>query len=222
MKKLIFLIPLLSIDLVYSATTIVARNTTSTGRVISDSSGNPISGIIRVGFFNVDTTTISTQSILRGSDYNAINSIFTPIGEGPVSAGTIESGTSFTVGSDGRFALQINNIADNYLPYDSTAQDLNQRQLFLWVLNNSTFSQATSWALVTDSDNLAWRVNDPSSDPTLLQTYNNANITTASDSVYRGNAATANQLRLAPVPEPTTLASVLLGGLALLRRRRVS
>jgi hypothetical protein len=222
MKKFSFLIIIALTSQSHSATTLVARNTTTTGRVISDSNGNAISGVVRVGFFNADTSLSSVQSILRGTDYNAINSIFTPIGEGGASTGVVDPQTSFSVGSDGRFALQINNIPDSYLPYNSSVTQLNQRQLFMWVLNNSNFSSSTSWALVTDSDNESWRVNDPSLDPTLTQTYNNTNITNTSDSVYRGSAAVNGQLRLAPVPEPTTLASVLLGGLALLRRRRVS
>jgi hypothetical protein len=192
-------------------------------RIIADANGNPLpsNSIIRFGYF---TNESSNLSIISGSDYNALNSIFRPLGEGVSGGGTTEIPVNAIGDTPGRFSESISEIAGSYF-------NPSNPQLYIIATNAISLNATpTQWAVFTNNDTnnntQQWLV--PNDDPNVSVDFSirvsTSNVDDAND-LARGTYATVNgvsQIQLAPVPEPTTLASVLLGGLALLRRRRVS
>ena len=188
------------------------NNLGDTGRVLADASGAPLNtpNIIRVGYFNDPT---ADAAVLSSSNFSAIDALFKPVGEGLTNGGTATTITA----TNGLFAFNIANIQQSYLPAG--------KLMFLWAFNSATPATATHWALFTNDDTSGggspWLspLEDAgipgSGDMTLSMQVDRVND--ASD-VIKGSLS-GNQLRLAPIPEPSLLA-LLLTALPLLARRR--
>ena len=195
-----------------AALLVFGNNLGDTGRVLADASGAPLNtpNIIRVGYFDDPA---ANAAVLSSSNFSAIDALFKPVGEGLTNGGTATTITA----SNGLFAFNIANILQSYLPVG--------KLMFLWAFNAATPATATQWALFTNDDTSGggspWLspLEDAgipgSGDMTLSVQVDRVND--ASD-VIKGSLS-GNQLRLAPIPEPSLLA-LLLTALPLLARRR--
>jgi hypothetical protein len=209
------------ISLSNAAISVAINNSGSSGvYVLSDASGNPLpsGSIIRVGYFVNEATNLP---IISGNNYNALNSIFRPLGEGLANGGTAVADPIAIGTTAGRYVETVTDITGSY--FNSTTP-----QLYIIATNAlSLNSTPTQWAVFTNNDGTSpWIAPEDIAGEVIPVIFRatTANVDDAND-LARGtyaNVGGVSQIRLAPVPEPTTLASVLLGGLALLRRRRVS
>ena len=189
------------------------NNLGDTGRVLADASGAPLNtpNIIRVGYFDDPA---ANAAVLSSSNFSAIDALFKPVGEGLTNGGTATTITA----TNGLFAFNIANIQQSYLPAG--------KLMFLWAFNSATPATATQWALFTNDDTSGggspWLspLEDAgipgSGDMTLSMQVDRVND--ASD-VIKGSLS-GNQLRLAPIPEPSLLALLLTAVPFLARRRR--
>ena len=195
-----------------AALLVFGNNLGDTGRVLADASGAPLTtpNIIRVGYFDDPA---ANAAVLSSSNFSAIDALFKPVGEGLTNGGTATTITA----TNGLFAFSVANILQSYLPVG--------KLMFLWAFNAATPATATQWALFTNDDTSGggspWLspLEDAgipgSGDMTLSMQVDRVND--ASD-VIKGSLS-GNQLRLAPIPEPSLLA-LLLTALPLLARRR--
>ena len=195
-----------------AALLVFGNNLGDTGRVLADASGAPLNtpNIIRVGYFDDPA---ANAAVLSSSNFSAIDALFKPVGEGLTNGGTATTITA----TNGLFAFSVATILQSYLPVG--------KLMFLWAFNAATPATATQWALFTNDDTSGggspWLspLEDAgipgSGDMTLSMQVDRVND--ASD-VIKGSLS-GNQLRLAPIPEPSLLA-LLLTALPLLARRR--
>ena len=196
-----------------AALSVFGINFGDTGRVLADASGAPLTtpNVIRVGYFNDPT---ADAAVLSSSNFSAIDALFKPVGEGLTNGGTATTITA----TNGLFAFNIANIQQSYLPAG--------KLMFLWAFNAATPATATQWALFTNNDTSGggspWLspLEDTgipgSGDMTLSVQVDR--VDDASD-VVKGSLS-GNQLRLAPIPEPSLLALLLTAVPLLARRRR--
>jgi hypothetical protein len=207
----------------YAVIQIRSNNQGASTYILTDASGTalPTGSLVRIGYF---TNLSSNIGVINGTNYAALNSIFNPLGEGLTNSGSVSTGALSIGASAGRYAFTIDNIQGTYV-------NPTNAQLYIIVTNTTSLnSSPTQWAVFTNNDTTnsetVWQ--SPIDDPDFGGSYIARLATAAVDDTNdlpRGtyaNVGGVSQIRLAPVPEPTTLASVLLGGLALLRRRRVS
>jgi PEP-CTERM motif len=173
-------------------------------RQVTSSLGSdlPTGALVRVGFFN---NAAANMAVLTGNDFNAINSLFLPLGE---DAGSTADGTTgpIRVNANGDIGGSITNIDNAYMAAGNP--------LWLWVLNSAATSPTPSeWAIFRDS---TWMM--PSGIGSInLQTWQ---IDSAGE-VLRGALSGANQIRLQQaIPEPGSLGLAGVALLGLVRRRR--
>lgn len=200
--------------------TVSSNNAGGNGLLITSSTGinMPTGTRIRVGSFN---DPVGNAAILTGNDFNAIDSIFRPLGEGAAGGGTVAAGQSLAIGAvAGRFNFSVGGITQAYLPAGVP--------LFVWALGGQTVGPSGEWAIVTNNDSggvpagSPWTapVDDPDLGGTITLAVTNQRVDDAND-VVKGTlqAAGPPQLRLAVIPEPGSLA--LLGlAFGCIRRRR--
>lgn len=197
-----------------AAISVVGNNFGGSGRQFVDSSGTPLAdgNAVRVGFFNDAAANIQ---IISGNDFDAINALFKPLGEGAAGAGTVAAGSlaTRTQGTPGRLTYQIEGVTQSYLPAGT--------QLYVWVFNNANPAAATQWAIFTNNDDNPWvaAVDNPDvpGSGNLSLPIQNSIIDDAND-VLKGSLS-AGQIRLSQVPEPG-MAALCLAALTLAARRR--
>ncbi|MBK8091696.1 MAG: hypothetical protein IPK32_06850 [Verrucomicrobiaceae bacterium] len=149
------------------------------------------------------------------SDYTMLNSLFTPLAEGVLGAGTLsQSGNpgSMVIVNDfmtpGGFMAGFNNINSSYLPTGT--------QLYAWVFNSSSPITATEWGIFTASSGWFFP-NDLGS-----ETLNNMEIDTYVRGSSTGDISNSDRLMLVPLPDSQGAVLLLSAGLALhLRRARM-
>lgn len=190
------------------------------GLVLADADGNalPEGSVVRVGFFNDPAANIA---ILSGYDFDAIDDLFIPLGEGAIrTGGKVTEGALAITTPPGRFSVRIESIDQSYLPPGA--------QLFYWVFNSATPSTATQWALITNDDSngghAPWvgPVDDPAFPGTasLYMPLREGVVDDASDVISGSLVGGTVQLR--PIPEPSLAALCLSAGALLFRRRRAA
>ncbi|MBX7207347.1 MAG: PEP-CTERM sorting domain-containing protein [Verrucomicrobiaceae bacterium] len=180
------------------------------GSPYADAFGNSLltGSIIRVGVFDVSQP--ANLALLQTSnDYLALDALFTPLAEGLAFAGDINqagaSGNQIIINDlfgAGDVFGQIENIDDGYLPTGT--------QLYTWVFNSAAPQTATQWGIFTATTGWGFPMN-PGAE--VLSTFE-------IDNVIRGTN-TGTQFQLTPVPEPGSIALVLVGaGILFCRARR--
>ncbi|MEM7147465.1 MAG: hypothetical protein AAF591_20280 [Verrucomicrobiota bacterium] len=221
MKTFFVLLVLLCSLLVWhraDAGNIIVTSNTTVGRIFQadGSTRLPSGSVVRVGHFDdADLAFISTSN-----DFAAIDSLFTPLGEGGTS-GTLlpENGQSMNgpviVNDDpaqGDFSAQIvqNNVG--YL-----ASGL---QAYWWVFNSATPATATQWGIYASSA-ITWVTPDPTNSFQFLA-QNPGDLTSLGGTVFRGSFGGGSDLVLAEIiPEPTRAMFLGIGfGYLAWRRRR--
>ena len=221
MKHLVLTSVLFSLGLTAAsqgAISIAGNNLGGSGRVLADASGSalPTGSAVRIGFFNDPVADIA---IISGTDFSAIDAKFKSIGEGVVpNSGTVSAGALAIGVNAGRFSFTVQDVQQSYLPAG--------KQMFYWVFNSSTPSTATQWALFTNDDSSGggspWvSVQEDTQVPgsgDLSLAVQQLRVDDASD-VITGTIS-ADQLRLAVIPEPSLAALCLSAGALLFRRRR--
>jgi hypothetical protein len=180
-----------------------SKYTTATGSLLATGS------VVRVGQFNViggNLTTLQTSN-----DYATVNSLFTPLAESLLNAGTVNQagapGQQLVINdlfAAGDIFGQIVNAEDFYFATGS--------QLYAWVFNNANPLLATEWGIFSSTTGWGYPMMHGSETLSTFEV----------DQVIRGND-TGTELRLAniaAVPEPGSALLALVGGLALFRRSR--
>ena len=164
--------------------------------------------VIRVGQF--DLSLPGNLTLLQTSnDFLTLDALFTPLAESMINGGTVNQtgapGQQIVINdmfSTGDVFGQIINIEDTYFSANSP--------LYTWVFNSATPATATQWGIFTASTGWGFPTS-PGSE--TLSTFE-------IDTVVRG-ADTGTQFRLSPVPEPGSLALLVVGaGLFVFRSRR--
>lgn len=160
----------------------------------------PTGSVVRIGTFpNGVPASLSS--------FAQVNAAFVPLGESAEAAdGTNGPLTVNNVTSAGHFAGPINNVDNSDSRFGAGTR------LYIMVLNApfASMGSASEWAIMSDAG-----FTIPSSGATTL-------TTSAIDSqaeVFAGTWA-ANQIRMAPIPEPSTGLLGLLAVAGLMARRR--
>jgi hypothetical protein len=206
----------------YAVITISGNNSASTRLVLASNDGTPLAdgSLIRVGFFN---DPVGNAVVLSGTDFNAIDTLFRPIGEGAVGGGTVGAGALSTITAGdpavtGRFSFSVNGITQAYAPQNTP--------IYFWVFNTPAASQNSEWAIFTNNDSSnggsPWVV--PFDDPQLGGSITLAVTTTRvddADDVISGSLSTTlgGAPAIRTIPEPG-IAALGLCALSLLYRRR--
>lgn len=219
--------------------TLSANNSGGGGRQVTTSTGTLLAagtGSIRIGYF-----ADSNSAVLKSGDWAAINSLFIPLGETPLVAGsgTVTNPVGVTPGNPipipsaataGRFNGSVTSIVGNFPPNPNPGGFYlpSGTRIFLLLSNSADPRNVapTEFALVTDSIWVA-----PQDDPnipggnSLTMAMNTTNLNDAATDVYWGalasTGATTNFLRLAaPVPEPSVVSLAGLCSLLFFQRRR--
>ncbi len=180
-----------------------SKYTSSSGSLLGAGS------VIRVGQFNViggNLTTLQTSD-----DYAAVNSLFTPLAESIINAGTVNQsgapGQQIVINdlfAAGDVFGQIINAEDFYFATGS--------QMYAWVFNHADPLLATEWGIFTSTTGWGYPMMHGSETLSTFEV----------DDVIRGND-TGTELRLASiaaVPEPGSALLVMVGACALFRRSR--
>lgn len=214
MKAFVLLFFALLLGLPAHAATVSISLSSNAGPKFASSAGSLLvnGSVIRIGVFDVAGLNLTT--LQTSNDYNTINALFRPIGEGLANAGTVtqsgNSGSSLIINSlvgTGNVLGQIGNIDSTYYTTGT--------QLYAWVFNNTTPTAATEWGIFTASS--GWNFPSALGSETLA--------TFEVNSIIRGSTTggptTSDQLRLSAVPEPGS-ALMLLAAAMLPRRRRVN
>jgi hypothetical protein len=220
MKSLLSLILVALIGSASAATVSVTVSTFGAGsKLFADVNGVvlDVGSAVRVGYF--DPKFGSLSALNTSNDYNQLNSLFVPLGEHVATDPSFPRGT--VSGDDmGMYTMSINNpmntatsatgvvfgsfvgVESTYIP---TGVDLS-----VWVFNNADPTLATQWGIFSALN--GWEFPAGLGSSTLN--------TNEVDIISRGSG-TSGQLRLAAVPEPSSLVMlVALGGLMRRVRRR--
>ena len=180
------------------------------GNLVLSASGTDLAvgDLVRLGYFS------STGELGTDNTLSDLNSIFTPIGEGIVNAGTLtETGNSGQtvdindISGSGTFSGAFSGVSSTYLTTGA--------QLYMWVFNSSTASTATQWGIF---DAPSW---------TFPADTGVANLSLSSSDIFifRGSADGSDFDLASVIPEPSSMASVgsaMILGIAFLRRRRAA
>lgn len=181
----------------------------SGGAPYVDAFGTPLlpGSVIRIGQF--DLSLPANLTLLQTSnDYLALDALFTPLAESLLDAGTV-----FQAGAPGQQMV----INDQFNPGDVFGQIINIEDtyfaagtpLYTWVFNSPDPLTATQWGIFSSSANWGFPIS-PGSE--TLATFE-------IDATIRGNA-TGAQFQLSPVPEPGSIALVIVGAGYLFYRSR--
>ncbi len=210
------LLMLLLIGAVPSQASVTITVNSNGGSPYADSSGSALSttSVVRVGYFDVSAPG-SLLTLQTSNDFNAVNSLFRPLGEGQVGGGTINQVGSLTnyLVVNGQFSPgalfgQITGIDASYITPGS--------DLSVWIFNGSDPSSAAEWGIfsATTRPLANWDFPNDLGSSTLS--------TSEIDNVIRGfDSSTQFQLSsVIAVPEPSGLLLLLITGFCLIRRRR--
>ena len=205
----------LSLSALQGATVDVAVTSAGPSPKFVDSLGNFLNfgADVRVGIFNTSAPG-SLATLQTSNDYNAVNSLFTPLAENMGGGGSVsESGTSGT-------NLIVNNLLGTGNVFGSitgidSAFCTPGTELAVWVFNNSDPTQATEWGIFTTTN--GWEF--PAA--TVLGGSSTLN-TNEIDTVIRGGTVGANYSlsNVSTVPEPGSCLLLALGSVLIVRRRR--
>lgn len=193
--KLLFFSCLLTSSLSTQAATTINILSSSSFGLYQTAAGASLAenSLLRYGVFGVSS--YNALNATQKNTYSVVNALFTELGTANVDA----SGAVLSTGN--QFSFPTNGIS---------AGD----QLYTWVFNASVATSATEWGIYSSTNSL-WQV---ANDPGVTNLANN-NI----DQIIVGTNETGNNVLLAPIPEPGTIA-LLFGFMAFtwvaIRRRK--
>lgn len=215
MKALVLLFLALLLGLPAHAATVSISLSSNGGPKFATSAGDLLvnGSVIRIGVFNVAGLNLTT--LQTSNDYNTINALFQPMGEGLANAGTVtqsgNSGSQLVINSligSGNVLGQISNVESTYYTTGT--------QLYAWVFNSATPDSATEWGIFTATT--GWNFPSALGSETLA-TFEVNNVIRGSTT---GGVTSADQLRLSNVPEPGSALLLLAAACLLPRRRRLA
>ena len=159
---------------------------------------------LRIGTFSV----VPNDPALTGTDFAALDALFTPLGTENVDAGSGNTSASLQnpYTTPGVHGGAVTGVTTTFLSPNTA--------LYLWIFNNNDPSAAGEWGIFHDP---AWVA------PNDLGSVNLATfqINQASDAITGRHNIGDGAIQLAVVPEPSTsLFALFSAGLLVLRRRR--
>jgi hypothetical protein len=166
----------------------------------------PTGSLVRVGFFS---NASANMAVLMGTDFNATNSLFLPLGE---DAGSSADGTTGPIraNANGDFGGAIVNIDNAYMPAGSP--------LWLWVLNSPIANDsANEWVIFRDS---SWIMPSGIGSINLATWQIDSEDEVVCGELLPNEIRMPNLLYLSCIPEPDSLALALLALVVMRRRRR--
>jgi len=183
------------------------------GSPYADSSGAILTNgsVVRVGYFDLNNPLV-VAALQTSNSFIDINTLFKPLAEGILNAGSTTSGNTLvinSVGGAGAIFGSITGIDATYIPTNA--------DLAVWVFNDSNTAAATQWGIFSATTRVGANWDFPNDlGSSTLSTFE-------IDVVLRGTN-TGSQFRLAslvaPVPEPGSLLLLLSATGLLIRRRR--